>query len=199
MNIFLILRKLFRQKEKADNLVEDPLISSILNSYNLVLDDLEKQNIENECKTLSSLRGIVVKSGSDMHKAACIPLIHNGLFSAARLSIIQGDYNSAIGHLLKAKSLLKWPTILYALGFSYKSLKDYKNAKDYFKQALETYDTRENLLIELMPSFSKEMVMAARDILDLEVLGYKEIGLIAMSFDKDALQEAVIEIESLLK
>lgn len=134
---------------------EDPIIRECLkiaDSYNFNFNNSEWKNIKHnrDLVTSSSLGGAFVHT--DVFRLICLfNVVYDGLFMAGIEAFKSNKLKDAITSLQKARLILRWPTVLYGLGLTYKEMGDIQKSDAYFRETIASFKKRVNLLNQLIP------------------------------------------------
>ena len=176
------LSRIFKPKSSSHEL-DDPILSQcgkIARTYRIDLSDNESGYIMEyrELVASSALGGSYVHPGV-MHALSFVGL-HQSLLKADIEAFEKEQFQMAIASLRKAKTLLPWPTILYALGLAFWSSGDKQLGILYLKEALDSFEKRYELLNPVVsqdiPSRADFMKKIAHQLdMDVTLLGIPNI------------------------
>lgn len=187
------LSRIFKSKSSSPE-PDDPILSQsgkIAKVHGIDLSDNEWEHIMEyrELLASSALGGSYVHP-SVLHGLSFIGL-HRSLFKAGIEAFEREEFQIAIASLQKAKTLLPWPTILYALGLAFWNFGDKQLGISHLRQALENLEKRYELLnrvvLQEIPSRTDFMKKIAHQLdMDVALLGIPDIQAI-----KDLAEEKI--------
>ena len=169
----------------------DPIIAkcqTIAQEYGLSFDEDEWSQVLSRRDELaaSPLAGAFVHR--DVLHVLCFLCLFEGLFEAGVKLLRIGAYQRAIDTLEKARKLLPWPTVLYALGMACAKSGDMEAATKLRKAALEGFETRSSRMTTIVPGSLPDRdrfigMMAEK----LDTTGSLTLGLSGMANLRDAM------------
>ena len=150
MNWVLKLLEGIRGIKKKDPVIVECANIASINKFHITRSEWNTIHLKRTILTNSELGGIFVDKR--LFDILCYFILFDGLFHCGIEQLREGKTEEGINSLEKAKTILPWPTVLFALGHVFVFSGKLQHGIDLLNSSMKCFDSRSHLLDNIFPN-----------------------------------------------